>query len=416
MNKTFPSLTAREQPSKEWLLKTQDPSGGWAEHPGSHLSSLNTAEVIIGLVASGVDAGHTQIQKAIEFLEKDRIDVAAPDTGAWCRRIKDARLVPDIMRTSVIIRALISGGRGVTHPVVSAALAWLLGRQNKGAEDRGWGFKRGDKSELLPTCFALGTLMRISDASTNDTWKKPITDGLEQLTRFRKPDRSFGEGVLKAPHTLQAVVVLQKARLCGFPTIAAIEIEALEWLLRNQDDALAPVEETLPIDADKSGDGNYGYTFPMYSGLLQAIAASTVEKHRKTTLWTDVQRYLSQNFDEPTGAFFGSRAFSWSTASALYSIREAEQFLRDVPARPEEDATGTKVGNWILGLAIVLFGGVVYLAQQQRFTSLVAIVFGFLMLACLLAYGRIREKTFGQLVGTVLSREMGTEKSPPAKG
>jgi len=411
VNKAFPSLTEREQPSREWLLKTQDPSGGWAEHPGSHLSSLNTAEVIIGLVGSGVDAGHAQIQKAIEFLETDHVDVSAPDGGAWCRRVK-GRLVPDIMRTCVIVRALISGGRGVAYPVVAAALAWLLARQNTGADDRGWGFRRGDKSELLPTCFALRTLMRISDASTNDRWKKPITDALEQLKRFRKPDGSFGEGVLKAPHTLQAVLVLQTARVCEFPIVATTEVDALKWLLLNQDDALAPVEETLPIETDRSGDGNYGYTFPMYAGLLQAIAGSTVEQHRKTTLWTDVQRFLSRDFDEPTGAFFGSRAFSWSTASALYSIREAERFLRDVPARPEEDATGTKVGNWILGLAVLLFGGVVYLAQQQRFTPLVAIVFGFLMLACLLAYGRIREKTFGQLVGAVLSREAGSERKP----
>jgi len=70
---------------------------------------------------------------------------------------------------------------------------------------------------------------------------------------------------------------------------------------------------------------------------------------------------------------------------------------REFPTRRPE-YTGRKAGNWVLGFAVLLSGFGVYLEVQSKFDVQVMVLFVFLMLAALLAYGKIGEKSFKELV------------------
>lgn len=401
-----PSLQSFESRLCDRLLKTQDVSGGWAEHPGGTPSPFNTAEAVLALsVARSNNVGDVQqhIRKAVEFLLKarDSQPLPPPDSGAWHRKggaHGHQRLVPDVIRTSIVIGALINAGEPVDKPTVASAIEWLLNQQNATNDDTGWAFQRGLKAEVLPTCFALLALIAASLSTESKPWKDAIENGLKHLTeKFRNAkDGSFGSGILTAAHTIYACLVLQAARVGGFRINASAENEAIQWLLNNQDDALSPVEETIQIDPTDAA--NYPFMFTMEALLLRVLGNSQNASHRQTSLWLEVQRSVRANFDENTGGFYGQRVFSWSTANGLYAIKASENNLTVIPPRPPEDPSGFKVGNAILVFSLVLVGVVTYLSVLGRFTLVHANLFWFLVVACLLAYGKIKDKTFRQLV------------------
>jgi len=65
-------------------------------------------------------------------------------------------------------------------------------------------------------------------------------------------------------------------------------------------------------------------------------------------------------------------------------------------------------------LEILLVAAIVYLAKSGQFSVLPASIFGFLVLAFLLAYGKIGERTFKQLASELIGRSKGKkgEDSP----
>ncbi|MBV5328423.1 MAG: hypothetical protein JZU65_12450, partial [Chlorobium sp.] len=101
----------------EWLLKQQDrKSGGWADRPGGHVNTLNTAEVMIALIDSGIcTAGSGAIQQANQFLLKHQTS-EGQDRGSWPREVVMEQsltvYIPDLVRTSFSIQALIKAGLG----------------------------------------------------------------------------------------------------------------------------------------------------------------------------------------------------------------------------------------------------------------------------------------------------------------
>jgi squalene cyclase len=120
-----------------WLLREQDPSGGWGEREGLTPNTLNTAEVIISLLeADAIEPGATQIQKAVGFFARHQ-----HDSGAWCREVRleddGIALGPDLLRTALAVQALIKAGRSTGDEPVRGAIAWLLSRQHA---DGGWSF------------------------------------------------------------------------------------------------------------------------------------------------------------------------------------------------------------------------------------------------------------------------------------
>ena len=63
-----------------------------------------------------------------------------------------------------------------------------------------------------------------------------------------------------------------------------------------------------------------------------------------------------------------------------------------------------KLGNFLLGFAVLISFFVVMLTLKGQFGLLHAMIFVFLMLASLLGYGRIGEKTFKEMSLLILKR------------
>src|ERR1700719_2549017 len=195
MARQMASLASLQQKLRGRLVETRDArSGGWGEHPGGTVSTLNTAEVILALRSTDLPAGLEPIQSAKEFLLTAKAGMMPPDSGAWPRKVHDGeteRLVPDLMRTCLIITALLDTGIGIEESEVKTAIEWVLARQ--GADgDAGWAYQRGQKSEILPTCFAFLTLMQAAESGVTNPWRGQIERGVVCILRLRNRNGSFG--------------------------------------------------------------------------------------------------------------------------------------------------------------------------------------------------------------------------------
>ena len=383
--------------SANWLLKNQDPhTGAWADRAGEPASILNTAEAIIAILdAHAVLPGDNQIQKGVQFLLQHQC-TNKPDKGAWAREIlkNGGKLthVPDMVRTSFTIRALIKAGTWVDTEPVKNAVDWLLAIRNK---DNGWGYRRGTQSEPMPTCFALIALLEAYGAKM-DECKQPAVAGLEFLVnKYSNNSGSFGaKDPLEAVHTIYAALVLQAARCCELNSYPDKEEQAITWLLGNPDKSSKLVEGKIMIDADDQL--NYDFLFMTHSLLIRVLAGSVNKEHHKSNLARETLITLRDKMD-PSGGFYGDRVFSWSTAKVLSALSMAMSNFKEFPERSPE-YSGPKAGILVWIFAILLSIFVVYLTIKDSFKLLHAGVFIFLMLASLLAYGMIGEKTFKELV------------------
>ncbi len=205
----------------QWLEQQQDKeSKGWGERRGSHANVLNTAEAMIALIDSGTcNAGSSSIRGAAGFLLEHQT-LNGQDAGSWPRELTadsgETIEIPDLVRTTYAIQALIKAGKGIADPPVKLALDWLLARRNE--TTHGWGYARGKTEALMPTCFALSALLEAFDAQSG-AYQAEITSGLHFLvntyfnTGGSEVHGSFGEtGPLQGVHTIYAALVLQIAR------------------------------------------------------------------------------------------------------------------------------------------------------------------------------------------------------------
>lgn len=402
----------------EWLLKQQDQeSGGWANRPGGHVNALNTAETMIALIDGGICiAGADSIRQAVQFLLKHQTD-EGQDRGSWSREVVmeqgNTVCIPDLVRTSFAIRALIKAGVGIDQGPVQEALKWLLTIRDE--DTKGWGYARGKASELMPTCFALTALLEAYGAYPG-TCQQQILESLNHMVDTYYNDGgdevrgSFGDlGPLQGVHTIYAGLVLQVARNSNLIVYLKQEKQAIEWLLRHPDTAIRLKEEWVAIDNSKATDrqaGGYGFMFMTDTLLIRLLMGSDNVDDRGSLLARDAMNSLKDKVDKNTGAFYGSRLFSWSTAKALSALsvvqKHAGAEYPDFPQRPPE-YKGWKIGSVILGFAVLLSGFGFYLMVTEKFSLLAFSFFAIMMLAALLAYGAIGEKTFKELFGGLSS-------------
>ena len=408
-----PTVESIIETSTRWLLNEQDKDGGltdggWAERHGTDVNVLNTAEVIIALLEGGrineaeVDAGDSRIQKAVSFIEREQIP-EGENAGAWQRDVTEngtPRKLPDPFRSSFALQALIKAGRPRDAEPVTKGVAWLLKIRNA---DNGWGYRKKSKSEILPTCCALLALLKACEPDSDndkDLVKNAIEAGLKSLVENYKANwgsfnrsRDYFEGL----HTVYAVLVLQAAKQSGFSKYIREEKSALDWLLLNQDKASRAVEEIIKIDPirDDKGNGKGDYGFFCNTDLLLLKVLSNSAEYSDSKLARNTMISIGNRRDE-SGGFFGHRVFTWSTAHAICGLDAAKSKFPQIPVSTPE-YVGIKVGTPILVFAIIVFAGTVYMSVMGSFKEMQAVVSVFLMLACLLAYGLIGEKTFIEL-------------------
>jgi hypothetical protein len=389
--------------STERLFRQQDgETGGWAERHGICPSTLNTAEAIIALLDSGgASPGNVKIQKGATFLEEKQ----NPTTGAWPRNYHvihgENRLIPDPIRTSCAIQALLKTGRRIDSKSIENGINWLISIKNS---DNGWGYRPEAPTKILPSCFSLLALIEAHSDGMSKC-EQPIKDGLQLLIEkfFNKNSGSFGtsEDKLEATHTIYAVLVLQAARkksqISGY---LSQEKKSLQWLLENQSKARRLVEEIIEIDAEPSGEGNYGFLFMTEPLLIRVLISSEFKEHRESRLARNAMINFGDKMDD-NGGFYGHRVFSWSTSQVLCGLGVAKSQFPEIPERNPE-YTGTKAGIPIMILAVIELLAVVGLTCVQKFQLFQASIFMVLMFATLLAYDKIGEKTFNEMTKGVV--------------
>ncbi|MER0202570.1 MAG: hypothetical protein DU480_01635 [Nitrosomonas sp.] len=403
-----------------WLEQQQDKeSKGWGERRGSHVNVLNTAEAVIALIDSGVcNAGTGAIRGAVDFLLKHQT-LDGPDAGSWPRELTtdegETVDIPDLVRTTYAIQALIKAGKGIDEQPLQLAFVWLLGRRNENT--KGWGYARGKSDALMPTCFALNALLDAYDAYPG-AYQTQIQEGLQHLVEAYYHEGgdevrgSFGAaGPLQGIHTIYAALVLQIARANNLSRYPEQEKQAIEWLLRNPDKAIRLREEWVEIDQIQVTDGQtggYGFMVMADTLLMKLLLGSESIDDKKSALAHEAMHSLKDKIDESTGAFYGPRLFSWATAKALSALavmqKHAGAEYPDLPARTPESRTesgGWKAGPVIIGFVTLLSGLGFYLMVNDKFGLLEFSFFVVMMLAALLAYGAIGEKTFSELFGSV---------------
>ncbi|MER0171081.1 MAG: hypothetical protein DU489_10830 [Nitrosomonas sp.] len=403
-----------------WLEQQQDKeSKGWGERRGSHVNVLNTAEAVIALIDSGVcNAGTGAIRGAVDFLLKHQT-LDGPDAGSWPRELTtdegETVDIPDLVRTTYAIQALIKAGKGIDEQPLQLAFVWLLGRRNENT--KGWGYARGKPDALMPTCFALNALLDACDAYPG-AYQTQIQESLQHLVEAYYHEGgdevrgSFGApGPLQGIHTIYAALVLQIARANNLSRYPEQEKQAIEWLLRNPDRAIRLREEWVEIDQIQVTDGQtggYGFMVMADTLLMKLLLGSESVDDKKSALAHEAMHSLKDKIDESSGAFYGPRLFSWATAKALSALavmqKHAGAEYPDLPARTPESRTesgGWKTGPVIIGFVTLLSGLGFYLMVNDKFGLLEFSFFVVMMLAALLAYGAIGEKTFSELFGSV---------------
>jgi hypothetical protein len=382
--------------SADWLFEHQDPeTGGWADQLGRPASVLNTAEAMIALLdAKAAPPGDTRIQRGVQYLVGHRA-TGGRERGAWVRDVPGAgggtARIPDLVRTSFAVEALLKAGVAVSESEVREAADWLMSVRNA---DNGWGYSRGSPSGIMPTAFAVTALLEAHKAGMQ--LEQGITPSLKFLIGHRNIDGSFGDATpLQAVHTIEVVLVLQSARVARLSVYSREERTAIEWLLEHPDEARKLIEEDVTIDPVHKR-GNYGFLFVTDSLLIRVLSNSDQREHRDSQLARDAMLGIRDRLDR-SGGSFGYRVFSWSTAKVLSGLNAMSAHVDEFPKRQPEYA-GLKVGNLVLAFAVLLSGFAAYLAAKAKFDLTLAVLFIFLMLAALLAYGRIGEKTFKELV------------------
>lgn len=394
-----------------WLLQHQDPSGGWASRPGDRANALNTAEAIIALVdGEQCKAGDQRIAAAVEFLDRHQTK-NGPEQGSWPREITLANGstidLPDLVRTTFAIQALHRAGVGAGKSPTREALAWLF--QVRDPAGTGWGYRRGAASELMPTCLALGALLENHSACAASCQQQTL-QSLDWLVRTfynegGDADRgSFGPpGPLRGVHTIYAALVIQLARKKGIVSYHTQEQQAVQWLMRHPDAAIELREEWVQIDPQASGasqGGNYGFMFMTDTLLIRLLMDADSKAYRDSKLTRSAMLKLKDQVDQNSGAFYGSRVYSWSTAKAVSALKVARQHTSEFPKRTPEyqgPKAGPAIGAFAAALAVIGF----LLIRDSQFGLLEFGYFFGLMLAALLAYGFIGEKTFKELFGNL---------------
>lgn len=392
--------------SVQWLVREQHASGGWAQQHGMQANSLNTAEALIALLDVSDDLilrGSEPIRKGVSYLVGNQYDIAS-STACWVRVVHrengSIMYAPDIIRTAFAIQALIKSGHGVDEPVIAKAVNWLLSiRRPSGM----WGFGAAadSDSDFLPTCISSMALLDACGAAPRSMqdaygYDDCVLPAVRAVLDRQQADGCIGQDTrLAAAHTIYAVLLLQKVRRCGKPAFLDQERRALDWLLQHQDAANKLVEEQVILSPEQP-DANYYFLYMTDTLLARALSAATDQRHCESKLVTDTLIGIKDRLDLNGGAF-GSRIFSWSTAKTTTALAVVARSHRDFPKR-EPEIPGLRVGPILVGFATLLALAVIVLSITGDFGPIQSVVLMFLMLAALLAYGRIGEQTFSKIV------------------
>lgn len=388
--------------SSRWLVDIQNKDdGGWGQYQGANSNSMNTAEAILALLETGCNkAGDKIIQNGVRYLIKNQLNEynhqVEEDFGAWTKKVtsNDSKLIliPDTIRTSLALLALNASGKAWDNKVISAGVEWLVGTQHASG---GWGYTSKHQSRLFPTCIALKALIRIYSAG-NEKLKAKILRGLKHLASYRnKVDGSFGKQPgLDASHTLHVIYILRLAQSQGFPVDEDYIMDAMDWIQKNTDRVLRWGTEIISIGASHHSPHNY-----TFSHINPALYLTIVGEN--LTPQDDIAKealiLVNDNMDYSSNGFCAKRPVSWATANTMAGLVTSKSVFVDFPVR---QSTPTRLGGrqWLFFLLATLSAASAVLAGMDKLSITYASFSFAVILAALLIYGFISEKTFFELL------------------
>ena len=388
--------------ASKWMKRIQNKKdGGWGEYKGNDSNSLNTAEAILALVRSGCNnAGDQIIQDGVEFLCDNQTTKQnlkhKINCGSWPKIItrgKNIICIPDTVRTACALLALNTAGKSSTHTAVKACVKWLVQTQNK--KDHGWSYSSNQENQLFPTCMALKALMQICQSGNKKT-NESIQKGLDNLKSYQNEDGSYGKvHDLEVAHTLYVIQTYSMASELGF-TIPSRAIKvATYWIQQRKQDALRWSTETILLKSDPKSP--YNYTF---SHINPALYLEVVDKNirEEDDIARDSLIAIRDNMDVPTHAFCAKRPVSWATAKTLLGLTPARPIFHDFPLKSKSVPIKFGLKHYLLIAlaAFVLISAV--LAALNRLSVTFASILFLVILAILLIYGYISERSFVRLL------------------
>jgi hypothetical protein len=396
-NANSPDVDAAVEAASRWLVSEQSVDGGWAERRGENLSSLNTAEAVLALlqVKDRLAAAAAAIQRGVRFIESKQLNGGEHD-GAWAREA-GGLILPDVVRTGVIIEALAEASPADNRDSVRRGVAWLRRVQDTAAG--GWAFRPGEPPEVLPTCFALSGLLASYNGDDGDA--KAVRLGLAFVSGKIDGSGAVGEAdALQAVRTAYAAFCLQRATRRELNVHQSAEASVIAWLDQEEHrlQAIQEAEVVVRVGPDRQpANGDYVFVF-MTEALVLRVLSDADAAHRSGPLATSALQMLWTGRDQSSGGFYGRRRTSWATARAVHALTAShastvEPLRRSVPPLAP---------YLILALLVLLVAAVVVLSLAHDLGVVSAALFIFVALAALVAYGLISENTFARLVDRLL--------------
>jgi hypothetical protein len=392
-----PDVDAAVLAACDWLVGQQSADGGWGERLGDKLSPLNTAEAVLALlqVRDRLPRALTAIARGVRFIESLQLS-GGDDDGAWAREA-DGQLLPDVVRTGVIVEALADASPAEERPSLAHGVGWLLRVQAPATG--GWAFRRGEPAEVLPTCFALSGLLAAYRSDVAHA--QAIAHGLAFIADRVDSVGAVGEAdALQAVRTAYAAFCLQRATSCGLNVHHAKEVTVIAWLNeeKNRLKAIQEAELVVPVGPDRDpAHGDYTFVF-MTEALVLRVLSGADPARRSGPLATSALQMLWTGRDESTGGFYGRRRTSWATARAVHALSASR--VSTVP--PPRRTVPPVAPHLMLGLVVLLAAAVVVLSLAHDLGAISAVVLSFLALVALVGYGLISESVFASLVTRLL--------------
>jgi hypothetical protein len=416
--------------SANWLAEIQSTAdGGWGQTKGDSSNSLNTAEAILGLLESeGREPGDKTIQDGVHYLINNQMissgDLYSPGLGYWSRDLTKDHIniaLPDVVRTALAVRAIARAGKPVTDRAVVAGLQWLLSIQNA---DGGWGYSEREESRLFPTCMVMKTLLRLLPIGQEvlalypqSQQEKCLRDGLGYIRTKKNEDGSFGDSpMLLVPHTIHVIDLIHGSEASGWDSFPKIYHDllkpAVRWVEDNRRDVLRWSTETVLLDGKKVGPIEYVFSHinpSLYLRYVFPIVLEITGGNRfdpQTALAHEALQVTLDNLEPSPGArgFCAKRPVSWATAQTIAALARATKSYSDFPERPNP-STKFNDRHYVLLFLVFLSFLTFILSLTDRLSGPLLSFFQFVILATLLIYGALSEKTLVSIIrGRLLFR------------
>ncbi len=413
--------------SSHWLENIQNKvDGGWGQYKGNDSNCLNTAEAIIALLETGMkDPGDQAIQLGVKYLIAHQLSVKdcadQEHYGSWARNVsnlaKDSNTflhIPDAVRTSLAVLALKLAGISLNDPSIIQGVEWLKNTQNS---DGGWGYTRNHGSQLFPTCITLKAILRIcpldnnSDHSLcrNSNLEQVILDTFKHIHKYRNEDGSFGkEPGLLVPHTLYVIDVINMAEKQDYliPKVYFKDMKpAIDWIEDNREYVLRWTTETVSIGESHHSQYNYTFSHINPSLYLRFVLPIILEKvgskfNPENALARFALEATFDNIDEPSSnshGFCAKRPVSWATSLTIAGLSKAKFTYTNFPER-ELPSAKLNERHYLLMFLVFITVLSAILSFLERLSGFQLTVFLLVILALLLIYGFISERSFIELI------------------